>query len=424
MAAKRTAIHTYSMQERAKHRDFEIRREGAREPLAQPHRHEYFQIQINLGGDTTQHIGASVRPFRAGMVSFVLPYRIHWVPHPAGAQYFIISFGQRFLRPDLDVDPLDLEDVPLELAPELAPFILQETMDFRLNGDDLKTLVGLAEDMYAENAKRSFFSLELIRAKLLLAIGLVCRRHQEEIVTRAGGQIARHGRREALARVVRYVREHLTERLSLEDAAAAAFLSPNLLGVYKDVPVKNVQELLALAKAKPGELNYSSGGAGSPQHLATEMFMAMSGVKLTHVPYKGAQQAATDLAAGQVQVMFIAHSLALPHLPSGRVKPIAFAGGTRSPAFPDLPTVAESGVPGYDYASWIALFAPKGTPDDVVTRLRDEVPKILARPELAQRLTGAGLEMWSVPHDKLMQAIRDDFARWQQVVKTANISAN
>ena len=199
---------------------------------------------------------------------------------------------------------------------------------------------------------------------------------------------------------------------------------PTLLGVNKDVPVKNVQELLALARAKPGALNYSSGGAGSPQHLATEMFMAMSGVKLTHVPYKGAQQATTDLAAGQVQVMFIAHSLALPHLPSGRVRPIAFAGGARSPAFPDLPTVAESGVPGYDYASWIALFAPKGTPDDVVARLRAEVAKILARPDVAQKLTAAGLESWSLPHDKLMQAIRDDYARWQQVVKTANIVAN
>lgn len=199
---------------------------------------------------------------------------------------------------------------------------------------------------------------------------------------------------------------------------------PTLLGVNKDLPVKNVQELLAMAKAKPGELNYASGGPGSPQHLATEMFMAMSGAKLTHVPYKGAQQAATDLAAGQVQVMFIAHSLALPHLPSGRVKPIAFAGSVRSTSFPNLPTVAESGVPGYSYASWIGLFAPKGTPEDVVARLRSELPKILARPELAQRLSVAGLEMWGVPHDQLKQAIQDDFARWQQVVKTANISAN
>ncbi|MFZ2739495.1 MAG: tripartite tricarboxylate transporter substrate binding protein [Burkholderiaceae bacterium] len=199
---------------------------------------------------------------------------------------------------------------------------------------------------------------------------------------------------------------------------------PTLLGVNKDLPVKNVQELIALAKSKPDLLNYSSGGAGSPQHLATEMFMAMSGVKLTHVPYKGAQAAATDLAAGQVQVMFIAHSLALPHLPSGRVRPIAFAGGTRSAAFPDLPTVAEGGVAGYDYASWIALFAPRGTPDEVVARLRAELPKLLARPEIAQKFTAAGLELWSLPHDKLMQATRDDYARWQQVVKTANIIAN
>lgn len=229
MATRHPLIHTYSMQERAAHRDFEIRREGAVAPVVEPHRHEYFQIQINLGGDTNQHIGASVRPFQTGMVSFVLPYRIHWVPHPEDAKYFIISFGQRFLRPDLDVDPLDLEDVPLEIAPELAPFILQDTMDFRLEGDDLKSLVCLAEDMYAENAARGFFSMEMIRAKLLLLLGLVCRRHQTQIAARAGDQIARHGRREALARVIRYVREHLTERLSLEDAAAAAFLSPNYL---------------------------------------------------------------------------------------------------------------------------------------------------------------------------------------------------
>ena len=199
---------------------------------------------------------------------------------------------------------------------------------------------------------------------------------------------------------------------------------PTLLGVNRDLPVKNVQDLIALAKSKPDLLNYSSGGAGSPQHLATEMFMAMSGVKLTHVPYKGAQAAATDLAAGQVQVMFIAHSLALPHLPSGRVRPIAFAGGTRSAAFPDLPTVAEGGVVGYDYASWIALFAPRGTPDEVVARLRTELPKLLARPEIAQKFTAAGLEIWSLPYDKLMQATREDYARWQQVVKTANIVAN
>ncbi|MBL8383303.1 MAG: tripartite tricarboxylate transporter substrate binding protein [Burkholderiales bacterium] len=199
---------------------------------------------------------------------------------------------------------------------------------------------------------------------------------------------------------------------------------PTLLGVHRDLPVKNVQELVALAKAQPGRLNYSSGGAGSPQHLATEMFMAMAGVRLTHVPYKGAQQAATDLAAGQVQVMFIAHSLALPHLPSGRVRPIAFAGGTRSPAFPELPTVAEAGVPGYDYASWIALFAPKGTPEDIVARLRAELQRVMTRPEVLQKLAGGGLESWAVPHDRLSAAIREDFARWQQVVRTANISAN
>src|SRR5687768_12667248 len=145
---------------------------------------------------------------------------------------------------------------------------------------------------------------------------------------------------------------------------------PTLLGVHEAVPVRTVAELVQLAKAKPGELNYATGGPGSPQHLAGEMFMAMSGTRMTQVPYKGATAAAAGLAAGQVQVMFIAHSLALPFLPSGKVRPIAFAGGKRSAAFPDLPTVAEAGVPGYDYSSWIALFAPKGTPAPVLAKLR------------------------------------------------------
>ena len=199
---------------------------------------------------------------------------------------------------------------------------------------------------------------------------------------------------------------------------------PTLLGVNRDVPIGSVRELIAYAKANPGKLNYSSGGAGSPQHLATEMFQAMTGTQLTHVPYKGATQAAADLAAGQVQVMFIAHSLALPFLPSGRVKPIAFAGPARSNAFPELPTVAESGVPNFDYSSWIALFAPKGTPNDIVQRLRDDIDKILARPDIRERFTKSGLELWNRSPEQLTGAVREDFARWREVVKVAKITAD
>ena len=198
---------------------------------------------------------------------------------------------------------------------------------------------------------------------------------------------------------------------------------PTLLGVHEALPVRNVQELIALAKLKPGELNYATGGPGSPQHLAGEMFMSMAGIRMTQVPYKGATAAAAGLASGQTQVMFIAHSLALPYLPSGKVRPIAFAGGRRGVAFPDLPTVAESGVPGYDYSSWIALFAPRGTPPAVVARLRSESAKSLAQPALAERLAKSGLELWPIPGEQMPAVVREDHARWERVVRTASIKA-
>jgi tripartite-type tricarboxylate transporter receptor subunit TctC len=198
---------------------------------------------------------------------------------------------------------------------------------------------------------------------------------------------------------------------------------PTLLGVHESLPVRNVQELIALAKGRPGELNYATGGPGSPQHLAGEMFMAMAGVKMTQVPYKGATAAAAGLASGQTQVMFIAHSLALPYLPSGKVRPIAFAGGKRGSAFPELPTVAESGVPGYDYSSWIALFAPKGTPEAVLARLRSESARVLSEGSIRERLAKSGLELWAVPPQELPGVVRDDYARWERVVREASIKA-
>ncbi len=199
---------------------------------------------------------------------------------------------------------------------------------------------------------------------------------------------------------------------------------PTFLGVPKDLPVSGVRELIAMAKANPGQLNYSTGGPGSPQHLATAMFQDMAGIRMTHVPYKGATAAAADLAAGRVQVMFIAHSLALPYLPDGRVKLIAFAGAERSRAFPNVPTVAESGLPGYDYASWIALFAIKGTPPAIVEKLRAATAQALAAPGMAERLSKSGLEIWDTPADRLAKVMREDFARWEKVVKSARLAQN
>ncbi|HET7672110.1 MAG TPA: tripartite tricarboxylate transporter substrate-binding protein [Burkholderiales bacterium] len=199
---------------------------------------------------------------------------------------------------------------------------------------------------------------------------------------------------------------------------------PTLLGVHESVPVRTVAELVSILKGKPGELNYATGGPGSPQHLAGEMFMAMTGTRMTQVPYKGATAAAAGLAAGQVQVMFISHTIALPYLPSGKVRAIAFAGGQRSKAFPDLPTVAEAGVPGFDYSSWIALFAPKGTPPAVLNRLRTESTRVLAEPALSERLAKSGLELWAVPASELPKVIKEDDARWKRVVRDANIKAD
>ncbi len=199
---------------------------------------------------------------------------------------------------------------------------------------------------------------------------------------------------------------------------------PTLIGVSGATPVKTVAEFVAYAKARPGQLNYASGGPGSPQHLATEMFMHMAGIKMTHVPYRGATQAAADLAAGQVQFMMIAHTLALPFLDDGKVKPIGFAGARRSAAFPNLPTAGESGVPGYDYSSWIALFAPKGTPDDVVARLRAEATRVMAMPDMPERLAKSGLEIWDQPHDRMTAIIREDHARWDRIVREANIKVD
>ncbi|HWA38266.1 MAG TPA: tripartite tricarboxylate transporter substrate-binding protein [Burkholderiales bacterium] len=196
---------------------------------------------------------------------------------------------------------------------------------------------------------------------------------------------------------------------------------PTLLGVSASLPADNVGQLIALAKAKPGELNYSSGGPGSPQHLAAEMFQWMTGTKMTHVPYKGATSAAADLAAGRVQVMFIAHSLAIPFLPEKRIKLIGFTGAKRGASFPDLPTLDESGVKGYDYSSWTALYALKGTPAPVIARLRQAAQKGLATPGLSEQLVKSGLELWAVPPEELGQVLRSDSARWQKVVQEAGL---
>jgi AraC-like DNA-binding protein len=266
------AIRTYTPADRAAGPDFWIRDETSITRIAEAHRHDYFQVQLNLAGKTEHHIAAAVRPLGPGGLSFVLPYRVHRVPHPPRSKFYVLSFNLRFLRPELDVDPLDLEDVPLSQAPELAPFLFQEYMDFRLSGGDLALARDTCRRMAAENARRRYGSAELIRGCLLLLLGTVCGSHERGIARLAAGKAQRASRRDALARVVRHVRENLGRRLQLADAAAAADLSPNYLAhlikketgrtfvdLVTERRMEKARELLAHTDRRIGEIARATG---------------------------------------------------------------------------------------------------------------------------------------------------------------------
>lgn len=252
--------------------DFGMHHEKGATRIEQAHRHEYFQVQLNLAGVTQQTIGSTTRPLPPGGLSFVLPYRVHRVPHPPGSRFYVINFSQRFLRPELDMDPLDLEDVPLDRAPELGPFLFQEFMDFRLSGDALVRARDACEAMMREISNRRFCSMELVRAHLLALLCTVGQAHEPMILQLAATQAQRTGRRNALARVSRYVRENLTKRLTLTYAAAAADLSPNYLAhlikketgktfvdMVTERRMEKAQELLAHTSLRISEISQAIG---------------------------------------------------------------------------------------------------------------------------------------------------------------------
>ncbi|ALK97636.1 AraC family transcriptional regulator [Massilia sp. WF1] len=262
------------MGERADYLEFDIRDQSVRTPLARPHRHEFFQIMVTLEGETQQTVGGAVRPVGRGTLTFVLPYRVHLVPLPAGSRFIVINFSQRFLRPDLDVDPLDLEDVPVSRVPELAPFLYQEYTDFLLEGKDLADTEALLAQMIEENSRRGFGSLEILRGMLLQVIGLTCRRHGDQLLQLSSQKTRSAGRREALLRVARYIRDNLSRELSLTEAAAAAFLSPNYLAhllknevgkTFTDMVterrMERAQELLANTPMRIADVAHASGFA-------------------------------------------------------------------------------------------------------------------------------------------------------------------
>jgi tripartite-type tricarboxylate transporter receptor subunit TctC len=195
----------------------------------------------------------------------------------------------------------------------------------------------------------------------------------------------------------------------------------NVLAVNAEVPAQSLKELLALAKQKPGTLSFASPGAGSQAHLAGELMALEADVKLIHVPYKGIGPAINDLVGGQVTMMFGAMSAVLPHVKSGKLRALGVASLKRSAAMPELPTIAEQGLPKFEAVSWYALMAPAGTPAAVVDRLNAESTRSLAKPAIKEKFAAQGLEPGSGKPQDLAATIRTETARWSEVIRKQNI---
>ncbi|MDB5793780.1 MAG: hypothetical protein JWR25_159 [Noviherbaspirillum sp.] len=198
----------------------------------------------------------------------------------------------------------------------------------------------------------------------------------------------------------------------------------NIVVVNSSVPVKSIKELIALAKAKPGEINYASAGSGSTQHLSAELFKTMAGVELTHIPYKGSAPAQAALLANEVSLMFNSTPTTLPHIKTGRLRGLAVTAQRRSPEAPDLPTVAEAGVPGYEVIGWYGVLAPPGTPRQIVAKINGELDKILQMPTTKTRFKELGVETDGGSPEQFGEFIKKEVAKWAKVVKDSGAKAD
>ncbi len=199
-------------------------------------------------------------------------------------------------------------------------------------------------------------------------------------------------------------------------------VTPNILVAHPSMPVKTIKELIAYAKAKPGTLNFPSAGVGSSSHLAGEMLKSLAGISMVHIPFKGGGPALVAVIAGEVQIMFATMPAAMPHVKSGKVKPVAVTTAKRSQAMPELPTIAESGVKGYEASTWYGLLAPARTPPVIVTRLHADTVKILAGPT-RQRLEAQGFEPEGGTPAEFAAYIKTEIVKWAKVIKEAGIPA-
>ena len=194
---------------------------------------------------------------------------------------------------------------------------------------------------------------------------------------------------------------------------------PIMIASHPSLPVRRVADLIALAKRKPGAINFASSGTGGLPHLSGELFKRLAGIDLVHVPYKGSAQAVTDTMAGQVQMIFDLMPSTLPHVKQGRLRGIAVCSKTRSNAAPDIPTVIESGLPDYEVTSWFGVLAPAKTPKDIVAQLHAEIGRIIALPDVSQQFAIQGAEPLGSTPEQFRQLIREDITRWSEVIRTA-----
>jgi len=210
------------------------------------------------------------------------------------------------------------------------------------------------------------------------------------------------------------------------DLAPVVFIASitNVLIVPPELPAKSVAELIALAKSQPGRLSFASSGAGSSTHMSAELFKLMTGTDLLHVPYKGSGQALPDLMSGRVSMMFENMPGAISHIRSGKLRVLAVTGLKRSPALPEVPTIAEAGVPGYESLSWSGLAAPAGTPREVVQRLNRETIAVLAQPELRAKLADQGGEAVGGSPEQFQEHVRAEREKWGRLVRERNIVLN
>src|SRR6266545_3046702 len=200
--------------------------------------------------------------------------------------------------------------------------------------------------------------------------------------------------------------------------------APNVLAVNPELPVKSVKELIALAKEKPGQLQYASGGVGSFQHLGGELFRLATGVDMLHVPFKGGGPAIIDVVGGHTKVAFATTITTTPHIRSGKLRALGVGGTSRSPVLPDVPTVAEAGVPGYDVANWIGIVAPAGTPAAIVAKVHGEILAIQDSPEVQKQLSSQGAEVMRMSSREFGDFMVKEMGKWERVVKAGGIKAD